>query len=113
MSGSSIRASRTSGTATGEVDRGAELAPRRRVEYWCADDHLSAPAFALDAELPLEWECDVCGGPAVIERGAASPAEREPAFHRTPYEFLMMRRTPEDGERLLAEALEKLRSTKR
>jgi hypothetical protein len=26
-------------------------------------------------------------------------------FPRTPYEFLMMRRTPEDGERLLDEAL--------
>ena len=32
-------------------------------------------------------------------------ARRPRFFPRTPYEFLMMRRTVEDGERILAEAL--------
>ena len=32
------------------------------------------------------------------------------AAHKTPYEFLMMRRTPAEGEKLLAEALETLAS---
>jgi hypothetical protein len=32
-------------------------------------------------------------------------ATRPRFFPRTPYEFLMMRRTVEDGERILAEAL--------
>jgi hypothetical protein len=32
------------------------------------------------------------------------------ASHKTPYEFLMMRRTPAEGEKLLAEALEGLQA---
>jgi hypothetical protein len=109
---SSIRASRVSGTPSAELDRGGELAPRIQVEYWCADDHITAPTFALDAVLPEQWPCAICSGPAVQLRGAALPSERESTFHRTPYEFLMMRRTEEEGELLLEEALAKLRSNR-
>ena|SRR5436305_3215295 len=109
MSRSSIRASRISGTPTAEFDRGAELAPRAQVQYWCAHDHVTTPTFATEASPPDQWECAVCGGPATQMRGSAAPAARESAFHRTPYEFLMMRRTEEDGEKLLTEALAKLR----
>jgi len=34
------------------------------------------------------------------------------ASHKTPYEFLMMRRTEAEGEVLLAEALEKLQASR-
>jgi hypothetical protein len=111
MARSSIRASRISGTPTTEVDRGGDLAPRAQIEYWCADDHVTTPTFASEASPPDQWDCAVCGAPAAQLRGSARPAGRQAAFHRTPYEFLMMRRTEEDGEKLLAEALEKLRST--
>jgi hypothetical protein len=36
-------------------------------------------------------------------------AARPRFFPRTPYEFLMMRRTVEDGERVLSEALAAMR----
>ncbi|MFL6241183.1 MAG: RNA polymerase-binding protein RbpA [Actinomycetes bacterium] len=110
MTRSSIRASRISGTPTTEFDRGGDLAPRAQVQYWCANDHVTTPTFASEAAPPEQWDCAACGGPAVQLRGTARPAGRESTFHRTPYEFLMMRRTEEDGERLLTEALAKLRS---
>jgi hypothetical protein len=109
MARSSIRASRISGMPTTEVDRGGELAPRAQVEYWCAADHVTTPTFASDAAAPEQWDCVVCGAPATMLRGTALPPGRQAAFHRTPYEFLMMRRTEEDGEKLLNEALAKLR----
>jgi hypothetical protein len=108
MSRSSIRAVRVGGALSNEIDRGAALAARQRVEYWCADDHCTAPPFAAGAQLPETWECAACGSPAVLERGTAAPAGPTATFFRTPYEFLMMRRTPEEGEVLLAEALANL-----
>jgi hypothetical protein len=87
-----------------QVDRGAAPVPRRRVDYWCASDHQSSPAFAADVEAPTEWPCQVCGAPAALERGTAPAAARQRIFPRTPYEFLMMRRTEADGDRILAEA---------
>lgn len=95
--------------ATNQVDRGAELAPRRVANYWCAADHRTSAAFAADVEPPLEWPCRVCSGPSGLERGTAPVAIRPRFFPRTPYEFLMMRRTVEDGERILAEALAAMR----
>ena len=94
------------------MERGAQLCQRRVVEYWCIRDHRTAMTLAADAEPPERWDCGSCGAPAVVERGAAPSSAREAVFFRTPYEFLMMRRTPEDGEALLAEALDKLASTR-
>lgn len=91
-------------TASNQVDRGATPAARRVVDYWCASDHHSSPAFAADVEAPAEWPCQVCGSPSVMERGTAPAAARPRIFPRTPYEFLMMRRTEADGDRILAEA---------
>lgn len=91
-------------SASNQVDRGATPAARRTVDYWCASDHHSSPAFAADVEAPAEWPCQVCGSPSLRERGTAPAAARPRIFPRTPYEFLMMRRTEEDGDRILAEA---------
>ena len=104
-----LRASRLV-TATNQVDRGAAPAPRRTVEYWCADDHQTSAVFAADVELPVEWTCRTCSGPSSMERGTAPPETRPRFFPRTPYEFLMMRRTVADGERILAEALAAMRN---
>ena len=107
-----IRASRFV-TPSNQVDRGAELAPRRVVDYWCAADHHTSTLFAADADLPAEWPCRACDGAATTARGTAPTHSRAALFPRTPYEFLMMRRTVEDGERLLAEALRVLRQRRR
>jgi hypothetical protein len=108
MHRSSIRAIRVGSSISTEIDRGGAPAARQHIEYWCASDHRTTTLFAEKADVPLSWDCDTCGDPAVQERGAALPAERTATFFRTPYEFLMMRRTPEDGEELLAEALANL-----
>lgn len=86
------------------------MAPRRVSDYWCAADHHTSAAFAADVEPPTEWPCRVCSGPSARERGTALVATRPRFFPRTPYEFLMMRRTVEDGERVLAEALAAMRA---
>lgn len=105
---SGLRASRLA-RPTDQVDRGAPLADRHNVTFWCADDHDTMVTLSLDAEVPPSWDCDRCGGPASTDRGTAVRAARTQWFPRTPYEFLMMRRSPEDGERLLAEALAAMR----
>ena len=105
---SGLRASRLA-RPTDQVDRGAPLAERHDVTYWCADDHETVLTLALEADVPSTWDCDRCSGPASTDRGTALPAGPTRWFPRTPYEFLMMRRSPEDGERILAEALAALR----
>lgn len=92
-----------------QVDRGAALAPHRWARYWCANDHLTTVPFAADVELPGEWSCDDCGGLSGLVRGSPPPPVRTRVFPRTPYEFLMMRRTQEEADRLLAEAVSDLR----
>ena len=98
---------------TDQVDRGAPLAERHRVTYWCPRDHDTVVTFSVEADTPPEWDCIHCGDPASPDRGTAPPVTRPRWFPRTPYEFLMMRRTPEDGERLLNEALDKLHNGRR
>jgi len=97
-------------SASNQVDRGAELVARRVSDYWCALDHCTSAAFAADVEPPGEWTCRVCSGPSTLDRGTAPVAFRPRFFPRTPYEFLMTRRTEEDGERILADALAAMRA---
>ena len=101
---SGLRASRLA-LPTDQVDRGAPLAERHGVIYWCPRDHHTVVTFSVDADTPAAWDCARCGDPASPDRGTARPLGTPRWFPRTPYEFLMMRRTPEEGERLLNEAL--------
>ena len=96
-----------------EDDRGAALAPRHNVAYWCNLGHETSTTFATDVEAPAEWVCRVCGGPAALEKGSAPASTRPRPLPRTPYEFMMMRRTVADGERILEEALTALRHNAR
>ena len=107
-----VRASRFV-TPSNQVDRGAQLAPRRVVDYWCAADHHTSIPFAAEADPPGEWACGACSGPATTVRGAAPARFLPRVLSRTPYELLMMRRTVADGERLLTDALSALRARRR
>lgn len=107
-----VRGTRLAAT-TNQIDRGAELAAREVSDYWCATDHRTSAAFAAEVEPPVEWTCRVCSGPATLERGTAPAALRPRLFPRTPYEFLLMRRSVEDGERILTEALAAMRDRRR
>jgi len=92
----------------GESERG-ESAPRQRISYWCANGHESRPSFASDAPLPETWDCPRCGYPAGQDKGnTPAPPKTEP--YKTHLAYVRERRNEADGEAILTEALERLRS---
>jgi hypothetical protein len=107
-SGRNIRGSRVGSGPLGESDRG-HYEPSAEISYWCVARHRTVARFVASAEVPDEWTCAVCSRPA--GRSPDSPPAPPPTgvFPKTPYEFLLMRRTLEDGEKLLDDALEQLR----
>ena len=108
--GNAIRGSRVGAGPMGEAERG-ESAPRVQIAYFCANDHVVKPSFATTErdEIPLEWDCPRCGGPAGLDRlNPPKPARSEP--YKTHLAYLKERRTDAEGEALLSEALEALRA---
>jgi hypothetical protein len=106
-----LRGSRLS-NPNNQVDRGDPPVPRHPVDFWCANDHRTTVTLALSAVTPISWPCARCGAPACRDRGAASPEPAVPVSPRTPYGFLMMRRTPQEGQRILQDALAALKSAR-
>jgi RNA polymerase binding protein RbpA len=107
--GNAIRGSRVGAGPMGEAERG-EAAPRRRVSFWCAQLHETRPTFAVDAAIPDSWDCPRCGYPAGRDRNdPPAPPRNEP--YKTHLAYVRERRNDTDGEAILAEALEKLRSS--
>lgn len=105
--GSAIRGSRVGAGPMGEAERG-ESAPRKRIAFWCANGHESRPSFAADAQPPDTWDCPRCGFPAGRDReNPPAPPKNEP--YKTHLAYVRERRTDEDGEAILQEALAKLR----
>src|SRR3954463_12044466 len=105
--GNAIRGSRIGAGPMGEAERG-EVAPRRRVSFWCANGHESRPSFAADAQIPDEWECPRCGYPSNRDKdNPPAPPKVEP--YKTHLAYVRERRDDQDGEAILNEALEALR----
>ena len=77
--GNPIRGSRVGAGRMGESDRG-ESAPRQKLDFYCANGHVTRLAFAMDAEIPETWDCPSCGLPAGQDR-----AEPPPALKVEPY----------------------------
>jgi hypothetical protein len=93
----------------GEAERG-EAAPRQRISFWCANHHESRPSFAEDAVIPETWDCPRCGFPAGREKdNPPAPPRTEP--YKTHLAYVRERRNDSDGEAILAEALQRLRSS--
>jgi hypothetical protein len=90
----------------GESDRG-ESAPRTRFEFYCTNGHTTRLSFALDAEIPDTWDCPRCGLPAGRDESAPPPAPRAEPY-KSHLAYVKERRSEEDGEALLAEALAKI-----
>ncbi|REF37892.1 RNA polymerase-binding protein RbpA [Thermasporomyces composti] len=106
-SGSAIRGSRVGAGPMGEAERG-DAAPRRRVSYWCANRHETRPSFALDAQIPESWDCPRCGLPASRDAdNPPPPPKNEP--YKTHLAYVKERRTDEEAEQILQEALQQLR----
>ena len=91
----------------GEAERG-ESAPRQRVAFWCANGHESRPSFAAEAQIPELWDCPRCGYPANRDReNPPAPPKNEP--YKTHLAYVRERRDDQDGEAILAEALDALK----
>lgn len=108
--GNAIRGSRVGAGPMGESERG-DTAPRRRVSYWCANGHETAPSFAQEhgSEVPDVWDCPRCGYPAGQDQSnPPTPSRNEP--YKTHLAYVKERRTDEDGAAILETALEKFRA---
>jgi hypothetical protein len=108
-SGNAIRGSRVGAGPMGEAERG-EAAPRVWVTFWCSNGHETRPSFATDAAVPDQWECPRCGFPAGQDQ-ANPPAPPRVEPYKTHLAYVKERRSDADGEAILAEALQRLRST--
>lgn len=111
-SGSAIRGSRVGAGPMGEAERG-ESAPRVQIAYFCVNNHVIKPSFATTDkdEIPLEWDCPRCGFPAGLDRfNPPQPIRNEP--YKTHLAYVKERRTHEEGEALLQEALDALRASR-
>ena len=109
-SGSAIRGSRVGAGPMGEAERG-EPAPRQHISYWCAQGHESRPSFADDAEPPEMWDCPRCGLPAGQDQQSPPDAPKNEPY-KTHLAYVKERRSDADGEAILQEALDSLRSRK-
>ena len=107
-SGNAIRGSRVGAGPMGEAERG-EAAPRVWVTFWCSNGHETRPSFATDAAVPDQWECPRCGFPAGQDQ-ANPPAPPRVEPYKTHLAYVKERRSDADGEAILAEALQRLRS---
>jgi hypothetical protein len=105
---SALRGSRIGSGPLGETERGDPV-ERVAVAFWCADGHVTRPRFAVTATVPEVWECPRCGQPAGQDQGnPPSALTIEP--YKTHLAYLRERRSDEDAETLLAEALARLRA---
>lgn len=94
----------------GEQDRGLK-AERIQRSYFCTNGHVSSPFFAAsieDGEIPELIDCPNCGLPAGQDE--ANPPQlpkHEP--YKTHLAYVKERRTEEEAEQLLEEAVAAVR----
>jgi len=109
--GNAIKGSRVGSGPMGEAERGA-VVPRQAVTYFCAHEHRSVVTFAVDALAPRTWDCPRCGLPASLDAENPPPAPRiEP--YKTHLAYVKERRSDQEAEQILDEALRLLRRRRR
>ena len=107
--GNAIRGSRVGAGPMGEAERG-DAAPRIVTSYWCANGHETRPSFADEQGVaaPETWDCPRCGLPASLDsENPPPPPKIEP--YKTHLAYVKERRTEEEAETLLDDALKQLR----
>jgi hypothetical protein len=108
--GNAIRGIRVGAGPTVESERG-ESAPRKRVDYWCANGHHTGPSFALTAEIPELWDCPRCGLTAGQDKDHPPEARRNEPY-KSHLAYVKERRSDSDGMAILEEALTRLNERK-
>ena len=96
------RAARTSPVST-------DLARVQGVSSDCPKGHRFTVPFAAEAEIPVNWECRVCGAIAVTATGDL-PEPKKVKPPRSHWDMLMERRSVADLEEVLAEAAAMVRT---
>jgi hypothetical protein len=95
----------------GETDRGHQV-ERIALSFYCSNGHEINPLFAAtvsEEDMPVEIDCPHCGLPAGKDK--ANPpqvAKIEP--YKTHLAYVKERRTDEEAEQILAEALDSIRN---
>ena len=105
--GNTIRGTRIGAGPTGEEERG-DSAPCNWVEYWCANEHRTRLSFAVNVEVPQQWDCVRCGLPAGQDRNAPPEARRTEPY-KSHLAYVKERRSESDGAAILEEALGKIK----
>ena len=103
-----LRGSRL-GAVSYESDRNTELAPRQTREYLCAKGHRFEVPFAVDAEVPITWECRFDGSIGRLVDGN-EPEQKKAKPPRTHWDMLLERRSIAELEDILAERLAEIRT---
>lgn len=111
MAAGAIRGSRIGSGPMGEAERG-QAAPRQAVEFYCTNEHSTVLQFAAEAELPDEWDCPKCGMPASRDAGNRPEAPKTEPY-KTHLAYVKERRSEDEAEGILTEALETLRSKRK
>jgi rubredoxin len=106
---SAIRGSRVGAGPMGEAERGDQI-ERSIVSYWCAKGHEVRPSFAVEETvvIPDQWDCPKCGLPAGRDKNNP-PSAVVNIPYKTHLAYVKERRTDKEGEKILADALSKLR----
>lgn len=111
MGGSAIRGARVGAGPMGEADHGVRV-ERVRVQYWDALGNETVRYYSADVapeDIPETIDSPVSGLPAGRDKDNP-PAEAKVEPYKTHLAYVKERRTDEEGEQLLQEALEKLRA---
>lgn len=93
------------------MERGA-AAPRQQVTFFCTNDHRSDLVFAAEAVVPAQWDCPKCGLPA-SQDSDNPPAAPSHEPYKTHLAYAKERRSDEEAEAILDEAIKVLRSRRR
>lgn len=114
MNSEPVRGSRL-GSVSNETIEGVTLSPRQTISYICPNEHVSDLIFAAEVEIPELWDCKKCGQSAKREglKIEAAVVESEPKIVRTHFDLLLERRSRDELEVILQEALADLKERKR
>lgn len=103
-----VRGSRL-GSASNESLEGVNFAPRQTIRFFCPEQHETQLIFAAEVELPETWDCKKCGRPA-LQEGLIEISQPEVVKEtRSHFDFLLERRSRDELEEILSEALADLK----
>ena len=111
-SGTTLRGSRLGVEQSGWQYEGVEPADRELAEYECPVGHTYGVLFAAEAEVPGMWPCSKCGQDGISLMGHTGTPQTPGKYitpGKTAFQQLLMRRSPEEGEQIIEQALIRMR----